>query len=137
MKPLHLALAIATLGFSGCATLDPTERDVLRQHRVSEPVYQRMVRKETLDLSAICELAGKKVPAPFIVRYLRATGQLYRLNTQDVLQLRQAGVSVEVIDYLLATPAMYGPGYADPWYSYAPYFPYYSPRFIVVQGRRR
>ena len=130
-------LPLAALAFAGCATLSTADRTLLEQHRVSPPLVERMVHKESLDLPAVTELAKKKVPSDFTLRYLRSTVQPYRLNSQDVVQLKQAGVSAEVIDYMLSTPAMYSPRYVDPWYYHDAYFPYYSPRYIVVRGGRR
>jgi hypothetical protein len=137
MRNVFLASAIAALTLGGCATLSTADRSMLQEHRVSEQTLDKMTHHEPLDLTGISELARKKVPSGFIVRYLHNSGQVYRLNTQDVVQLRQAGVGAEVIDYMLATPAMYAPRYVDSWYYYDPYFPYYGPPYIVVRGRHR
>jgi hypothetical protein len=97
-----------------------------------------MLHQEPVDLADIVELSHGGLPPPFIIHYLRDTYFVYHLQTEDVLQLRKAGVSKDVIDYLLATPAMYAPG-VPPLYPYGPYdygYGYYgAPVYPYPYGR--
>ena len=116
MRTSKFPLALAALFLAGCATLSEPERDVLRQHRISPPLFSKMDHREQVSLPDIMELSEKRVPAPFILRYLRSTYAVYRLKSDDVIVLRQAGVNRQVIDYLLTTPTLFAPQYYDPWW---------------------
>ena len=136
MKFLPLLTGVALLWLGGCATLTDADRAALQQHGVSPKVAERMKYEMPLELADIMELSQKKLPQEFILRYLRSTTQVYNLTSQDVLQLRQAGVRSNVIDYLLATPSIYAMRYSDPWFRSEPYYYYHRP-IIVVRDRRR
>jgi len=118
MKYLHFATALLLTGLAGCATPNRTDRYLLQEHNVPPALYARMTHKEALALTDIIELSREHLAPGFIVHYLSSTYAVYRLDTQDVTRLRQAKVSQEVIDYLQATPSMYGPRY----YPYGPYY---------------
>lgn len=139
MKRLFCVLAIIATVLSGCATLDRADLSMLEQHHVSPTVYDKMAHDERLDLPDIIELSKRKVPDSFTLRYLRSTYAVYQLDSEDVLHLRRAGVSREIIDYLLSTPSKYGvrsypypyPGYPyDPYYYPYPYYYDYPPVII-------
>ena len=115
MKTSLLPWAAAALFLAGCATLSDPERNVLRQHRVSAQLYAKMEHRERISLPDVMELSEKRVPPPFILSYLRSTYAVYRLTSDDVIVLRNAGVNRQVIDYLLATPTIFAPSY-DPWW---------------------
>jgi len=138
MKWLRFLPILLVLGLGGCETLDTGDRSILRQHQVSDAVYDKMLHNERLELPDITELSRKGLPDPFILRYLRSTYATYQLTTADVSRLTRAGVSRGVIDYLLATPSMYGPQpypYGPAAYAYGPY-PYYDyPPVILVNPR--
>lgn len=124
-------LTLVALFLAGCATLRPAERNLLTQHHIALPVYQKMVNYEPLALAEIVELSKRKVPPPFIIRYVRDTGVVYYLRTEDVLQLQMAGVKSDVIDYLLTTPTIAASYYASPRYSDYPFYYGYSPVIVV------
>jgi hypothetical protein len=117
----------------GCATLNQSDRDLLRKHRVSAELYARMLHRESLSLADVLELSEKRVPVPFVVRYLRSTVAVYRLSSDDVVQLRRAGVNAQIIDYMLATPSLYAPMHDPFWYAPDPFWWGYSP-IIVRHG---
>jgi hypothetical protein len=100
-----IALVLTAL-LTGCATLSEKDRRVLQQQNVPAPLYARMLRHQPLALGEIVELSRKNVPPNTIVRYIDTTLAEYQLKTEDVVQLRRAGVSAEVIDYLLTTPGL-------------------------------
>ena len=136
MKWIRFLPVLFVLILAGCETLDRGDQSILRQHRVSNTVYDKMLHNERLALPDIVELSRKGLPDPFILRYLRSTYAVYQLTTADVSQLTRAGVSRGVIDYLLATPSMYSPQaypYGPAVYPYgpSPYFYDYPPVVIV------
>ena len=113
MKLSRIALSAAFFTLAGCMTLSVPDQSVLREHRVSEYLYQGMLRYQTLSLSNVVELSRKRLSSEFIIEYLRATGAVYRLGTADVKRLRAAGVSRDVTDYLVSTPRLFGPHYYE------------------------
>lgn len=70
------------------------------------------------------------------MKWLSCVFAVYQLNSGDVFQLRRDGVSKEIVDYLLATPSMFGVRHHP--YSYDPYYPYYYdyPPVIIAEPYR-
>ena len=137
MKKIFLMFLMVAglLAFSGCATLNPYDRGLLVQHHVSNSLYQRMLHGEPLALEDVIELSRRQLPAGFIIHYLSSTRSAYHLSSGDVARLRKAGVSKEVVDYLLDTPALYAPRpYYYPYPPYYPYDPYYYGGSSVIVG---
>lgn len=110
--PISLVSALALTSF-GCQVLD----------------YQPPPPVETTDILAMTE-AG--TPAELIITKIRESRTVYRMDSEDVIELHQKGVAKEVIDFMLKTerlererhhpyPAYYpygaNWGYA-PWYSF-------------------
>jgi len=119
MKWLSRCSLLVLLCVAGCATLNRTDRYYLQDHSVPPVLYTHMLHGEPLSLGEIATLSQHHVSAGFIIHYLNDTGAVYRLSTDDVMRLRQEGVSREVIDYLLDTPSLYAPRpyvYGGPWY---------------------
>jgi hypothetical protein len=98
----------------------------------------------------VIQLSQRAVPPGLIIRYMDETDVAYRLRKADVQHLRSAGVSEQVISYMLSTaPPPYGPvvyrgGYPyPPPYPYGPYgygpYGYYDDAFVgpvvIVGGR--
>jgi len=136
LRALQVLLILALVfGQTGCETLDPRDHALLEQHHVSGAVVDKMLHNERLELADITELSKRRVPDPFILNYLRSTYATYQLTSSDVSDLAKSGVSRPVIDYLMATPAMYGPPqypYEYPGYPYG-FYPYdYPPTVVVV-----
>jgi hypothetical protein len=119
-KILAMAAVVCALILGGCA-LDSRDRSFLMAHGVGGPLYQKMLHGEPLEIPDIIELSHHGLPPRFIIHYLEDTYFVYNLKTSDVIGLKKAGVSPEVIDYLLATPGLYAP-YRGPLYE--PYGPY-------------
>jgi len=132
-KPLPALLA-CLLVLSGCATLDQNDRMALARHNASPALTARMAHGEPLAVPDIIELSKKGLPSLFIIRYLRSTETAYPLTVDDVSQLKNAGVSSDVINYLLSTPSIYSPRpYLNP---YPPPFPYDSYYYTDPFGPR-
>jgi len=128
MKYFHFIFAALAIGFfTGCATLSQSDSYLLQEHHVSPALYERMSHKDFLAFSDIIELSQRQLPPSFIIHYLWSIQAVYHLSGSDVSRLKKAGVSKEVIDYMLGTAAVYAPRgyyyarpYGDPYYA-APY----------------
>lgn len=123
-KPFLLfALGLAAL--SGCAAA-ARQQAVQTATQLGTPLtlVSKMERGDRLTLADLETLARQQVPDAEVLAYLRQTGAAYELTTAQIDQMRAAGVSVRVIDYLLATPRQvarryrgyYGGGFG--WYGY-------------------
>lgn len=98
-----LALNLAAL--SGCATAAQRQAAVTAsQSGAPAALVSKMQRGDRLALTDLETLARSQVPDDTVLAYLRGTGAAYELTTAQIDQLRAAGVSVRVIDFLLATP---------------------------------
>jgi len=64
-------------------------------------VVEKMKRGASLTFVDIQDLARQRVPDDTTLAYLRSTKSEYRLNTETFDQLRAAGVSDRVVNYLL------------------------------------
>lgn len=137
-----LFLSAAALLIAGCATLTTHQRAVLQAHNVEPVVYNKMMRGEPLSLTDIVDLSHKAVPPGIIINYVDDTETVYRLKATDVVRLRKAGVSDDVINYMLSTARTYGPDlygggfypYGPLWSPYDPYYFYGGPEIFIGGG---
>ncbi len=127
-----LALLVVPLVLAACGPTAQQQSDyVAVQHSgVSDAVYDKMVHGDALSLGDIENLSRAHVNDGVILRYIRDQGTIYTLNSADVTNLRRAGVSQSVVDYMLQTARQYYnyPPVYDPWYG--PWWgPWYGPGF--------
>ncbi len=104
--PLLLALSLAAL--SGCASATSPRShaaSLAAERGAPAPLVNTLQRGGRLTLSDIERLAILKVPDDTTLACLRRSGATYELTLAQIDQMRNAGVSVRVIDYLLASPA--------------------------------
>jgi hypothetical protein len=130
MKFYRLLFLIVPLFLAGYELSDQQKADyaTVQNSGVSSAIYDKMIHGDALSLYDIKALTRAHVRDAVILRYLRDRGTVYYLNSGDVEDLRTAGVSQSIIDYMLQTPQMYQPDY----YPYAyPFYPYPYP-FIGV-----
>lgn len=123
MKHRLLLLLIPIL-LAGCETVNHQDRAVLRAHGVPQDVFDKMLYGDPLSLADVIELSQRAVPPGLIIHYMDETDTAYRLRKPDVEHLRAAGVSQQVISYMLSTSAPYGPVAYGPAYPYGPGYPY-------------
>ena len=128
----YLLLLLIPLLLAGCQTVNRQDRAVLRAHGVSQDVYDKMLYGDPLSLADVIELSQRAVPPGLIIHYMDETDTAYRLRKADVQHLRAAGVSEQVISYMLSTapppyggPVVYREGY--PYPPPCPYGPYGYP----------
>jgi hypothetical protein len=100
--------AAAVCLLAGCATDAAYEARLadLDAHGVTGLVREKVADEAALSGREIATLSRQGVSDTTIVGHVRASGATYTLTTAGVTQLRKAGVSDAVIDYLLATPAI-------------------------------
>jgi hypothetical protein len=136
-----LALLVVPLVLAACGPTAQQQADYVAVQRsgVSDAVYDKMVHGDALSLADIENLSRSHVNDGIILRYIRDQGTIYTLNSADVTNLRRAGVSQSVVDYMLQSSRDfydYPPVY-DPWYG--PWWgPWYGPGFygggIYIHG---
>jgi len=120
-----IPVLVAACLLAGCSTtLSKKDRQVLIQHNVPAPIYDKMVPMEFISLPEVTVLSHQGVPPKFIVHYLWATRAAYHVTQCDICRLRRSGVSEDVIYYILRDPPIYTP---------SP-FPYYTPRPFYYTG---
>ncbi len=127
-----LALLVVPLLVAACGPTAQQQADYAAVQRsgVAEATYDKMIHGDALSLVDIENLSHAQVNDGVILRYLRDTGTVYTLNSADVINLRRAGVSQSVIDYMLQTAREYYdyPPVYDPWFG--PWWgPWYGPGF--------
>lgn len=122
MKRLHLYLfLLLPILLAGCQTVTTQDRAVLREHNVPSDVYDKMLYGDPLSPDDVIVLSQRAVPSGLIIHYMDETDVSYRLPKPLVKRLRAAGVSEEVIAYMLSTVPQYGPG---PYPAYSGGYPY-------------
>lgn len=127
-----LALLVIPLFVTACGPTAQEQADYAAVQRsgVAEATYDKMVHGDSLSIVDIESLSQSHVNDGVILRYLRNTGTIYTLNSADVINLRRAGVSQSVIDYMLQSAREYynNPPVYDPWFG--PWWgPWYGPGF--------
>lgn len=122
MKILPMITVIGALSFSACSSLNHSDRTLLEQHGVGGYLYDKMKHGDPLELGDIIELSRRGLPTHFIIEYLHDTYFVYHLTPEDEQRLKSAGVAQNIIEYLLATPGMFGPRIGP--HPYGPYGPY-------------
>jgi hypothetical protein len=123
MKLSRLLVLLVPLLLAACGLSEQQKADYASVGRsgVSSAIYDKMVHGDALSLYDIKALARAHVSDGVILRYLRDQSTVYLLNTADVENLRDAGVSQSIVDYMLATPHIYPPNVYP-----APYDPYWD-----------
>jgi hypothetical protein len=134
MKLSRLLILLVPLLLAACGLSDQQKADYARVQAsgVSSAIYDKMVHGDDLSLYDIKALSHAGVSDGVILRYLRDRHTIYNLNSDDVAGLRKAGVSQSIVDYMLQTPQVSGPGvYPYGYYGYGPYWggPYWGPPY--------
>ena len=137
MKRFRFLVLLVPLFLSACGLTDQQKADYSRVERsgVNSAVYDKMVHGDPLSIYDIKALGHAGVSDGIILRYLRDQGTTYYLNSEDVSGLRKAGVSQSVVDYMLQTPQMYGPGPdISIGFGYGPYWGPWGPGYYGGYG---
>ena len=100
------ALGALTGGIIGNA-MDQQQREILE--RQSPQTVQRVEQGQPLGLADIKALAKAGVSDDVIISQIRNSRVVYRLTTAEIIDLKDAGVSNRVIDFMINTPSLYPP----------------------------
>jgi hypothetical protein len=110
MKYPLLSLFVSTVALlttSGCATATSSRSfaaTVAAERGAPPALVTTLQRGGRLPLASIETLAKLQVPEDTTIEYIRQSGASYELTLAQIDQMRSAGVSARVIDYLMATP---------------------------------
>jgi hypothetical protein len=100
-----LLLALAALALGGCATA--AQRRVVVEARERDVPFDLIVKMRTgdqLNLDDLAVLAQQRVPDEVVIDYLVLTQARYFIPDGLVAEMKTAGISRRMIDYLRSTP---------------------------------
>jgi len=99
------ALIGGAVGAAGGAlvgyALDQQDRETLGRN--SPSTLYRIDNREQLSLDDIKEMSRNGLADRVIIDQIRATNSVYYLSTRQLIDLKRAGVSERVIDYMIET----------------------------------
>jgi hypothetical protein len=94
---------IATLTHG--AALESESLAQFRMPRVPVETYQKVAHGGPLKLNDVVILSRAGVSHAEIISYLYTYGERFRLSPAQVADLRQQGVTSDILDYLISPPA--------------------------------
>jgi outer membrane lipoprotein SlyB len=100
------AIGALTGGIIG-HSMDQQQRE--RLERESPQTVARIEQGAPLGLADIKALARAGVSDEVIISQIRNSRMVYRLSTAEIIDLKDAGVSNRVIDFMINTPSLYPP----------------------------
>lgn len=83
-------------------------------HRPPPPPPPPQYRTQPMGLPDIKMLAKSGVSDEVILSQIRNSHSVYRLDAAEILDLKDAGVSEKVIDFMINTPSLYRPSRPPP-----------------------
>jgi outer membrane lipoprotein SlyB len=84
------------------AAIDSSDRSRLQQQ--SPQTMNRIDRRQQLSIRDIERMSQAGISDNKIINVISSTGSVYHLSTNDVIELKNNGVSQRVIDFMLQTP---------------------------------
>lgn len=105
------AIGLLAGGFIGNA-IDQDQQARLRAQ--SPQTYVRVEQGQPLSVADVKALAQAGIGDNVIISQIRNSHTVYHLNAADIIDLRNAGVSNQVIDFMINTPGTIGGTYATP-----------------------
>ncbi|NQU10248.1 hypothetical protein HQ590_05630 [bacterium] len=87
--------------------MEQSQQEALQ--RQSPQTLQRVAQGQPLGLADIRALTNADVSDEVIISQIRNSRCVYRLTTAEIIELKQAGVSEKVIDFMINTPSLYPP----------------------------
>ena len=88
-------------------SIDQSQRERVQQQ--NPQTMQRVDAGQPLLLPDIKALARSGVSDDIIISQIRNSRTVYRLSTAEIIDLKDAGVSNRVIDFMINTPSLYPP----------------------------
>jgi len=98
------AVGIVAGGLIG-NSMDQQQQERLRQQ--APQTYARVDQGQPLSVNDVKALAQAGVGDNVIISQIRNSHTVYHFNAADIIDLRNAGVSNQVIDYMINTPGTY------------------------------
>ena len=90
-------------------SMDEQQREYLRQAAIRRKLTGSAVEQnQPLAVSDVKALAQAKVSDDVIISQIRASHTVYHLSVADIIDLRNSGVSENVIDFMINTPSTIG-----------------------------
>ncbi len=83
------------------AALDSSDRETLQEN--SPQTLKRIDRGQQLTLNDIKNMSGNGLSDNVIIGQIQATNSIFYLNSDQIIDLKQSGVSQRVIDYMIQT----------------------------------
>jgi hypothetical protein len=83
------------------AALDSSDRQNIQQQ--SPQTMNKIDRREQLSMRDIEKMSNAGISDDKIIGTIQSTGSVYHLDTSDIQELKDNGVSQRVIDYMLQT----------------------------------
>ncbi len=93
-------------------SMDRQQQERLRQQ--APQTYARVDQGQPLSVADVKALAQAGVDDNVIISQIRNSHTVYHLTAADIIDLRNAGVSNPVIDFMINTPGTVGGAYATP-----------------------
>lgn len=109
--PASIAIAALALTLGGCASgpqVDPQITAAVSSRGVNSGTALKMNNGRALDYQDIENLVSRGVPANVIVGYLNSTRAVYNFSYAQLADLKSAGASPQVLNYLSETQGFYG-----------------------------
>lgn len=94
------AVGAAAGGLIGYA-LDQQDRQIMQER--SPQTLNRIDNREQLTLDDIKSMSHNGLKDDTIIDQIKATESTYRLSSDEIIDLKKAGVSQKVIDYMIRT----------------------------------
>jgi outer membrane lipoprotein SlyB len=79
-----------------------------RLHQQAPQTYVRVDQGQPLGVADVKALARSGISDDVIISQIRNSRTIYHLSAADIIDLRDAGVSNRVIDFMINTPGIYG-----------------------------
>ncbi len=86
--------------------MDSQQRDLERQRVQSIP---RIEQGQPLGIADIKAMAKAGISDEVMISHIRNSRTVYRLTTAEIIDLKDAGVSQKVIDFMINTQSLYPP----------------------------
>jgi hypothetical protein len=107
-RPLALAAVLVLAGCASGPQVDPQVTAAVSARNVNPATYTKIYDARPLDYTDIYNLVIKKVPTQVIVGYLQSTEKVYNLTYSQLSDLKSAGASSQLLNYLSETDGFYG-----------------------------
>ena len=103
-KTTFLVLISAATMMAGCCSLSKEQRAQYNEPNVSAPLAARMQRSGKLSVDDVVDLSHAGLRSGSIILYLADSGSHFSLTDEQVQNLRDEGVSGDVITYMRENP---------------------------------